>query len=272
MNPLYISAPFDPISQKELEAILQIRRQNPSRRVVLWCETAGHAAYRTRVNWLKYAVKPYRKLTVSDLPITEKDGMIRLDDALIDSERTVRQGAFRKAAKGIRRELAESMEYLEAIVDAHCKPNRAAHSRSVAACAKMLAECHGVDPLLAEKAGYLHDLTKAWSEEEGRAILEVYAPEIIPLAPAVYHSYTCPVYLQTVMGIQDRALLDAVREHTLGTCRSDLSKILYIADKIEPTRGYDVSKETALAKRDLDAAFRLVVLEGEQYRERKANG
>ena len=74
------------------------------------------------------------------------------------------------------------------------------------------------------------------------------------------------------MGIEDRKILDAIRQHTLGDCTGPLSKILYIADKIEPTRGYDVSKETELAMKDLDAAFALVYREAEEYRERRMDG
>ena len=74
------------------------------------------------------------------------------------------------------------------------------------------------------------------------------------------------------MGIQDEIILGAVKAHTLGTVRNDYDRILYIADKIEPTRGYDVSKEAELAMRDLKEAFALVFRESEQYRERKVNG
>ena len=269
MSTVILTAPFDPVTAAELEAAAAVLKQPGVTGVILAVEEEGVLGREARLKYLSRAVRPYRKMYCA---YADDVSGSRLAEALIDSERVVREGAFRKAAPGIRAALAEGMDYLETIVDARCKPKRALHSRSVAKLCGRLAEIHGIDPDKAWKTGMLHDLTKAWSEEEGRALLEWYAPEIVPMAPAVYHSYTCPVFLKTVMGIEDREILQAIRQHTLGDCTGKLSKILYIADKIEPTRGYDVSKETELAEKDLDAAFRLVYMEAEQYRERRTDG
>ena len=265
MKTLIIAAPFDPVSEKEISAVKKMQRDGGYRNVVLHVCREGVLSRELRLKLLKTAVSRYRRWSVSP---AENEDAVTLENEVIESEAEVRGGAFLKAAKGIRRLLAENTWYYETALDACCKPKRAVHSRSVADVCLMLASAHGLDREQAWKAGILHDVTKAWSDEKGKAFLQVYAPEIVPLAPAIYHSYTCPVFLKTVMGIQDRLILSAIREHTLGTCSSDLSKILYIADKIEPTRGYDASEETALALRDLDAAFRLVFQEAAEYRER----
>ena len=269
MNTVVLTAPFDPVTQAEMEYAAAVLKRPDVDAVILAAEADGVIDQKKRLAFLKRAVRPYRKMYCAS---SEGLNGERLSDELIDSERIVREGAFRKAAFGIRALLAEGMDYLETAVDALCKPKRAAHSRSVAELCRTLAKIHGIDPDKAWKTGMLHDVTKAWPDDKGMALLEIYAPEIVPMAPAVYHSYTCPVFLKTVMGIEDQEILQAIREHTLGTCSGTLSKILYIADKIEPTRGYDVSKETELAKKDLDAAFKLVYMEAEQYRERRTDG
>ena len=269
MSTVVLCAPFDPISEAELQAAAEVLKQPDVRTVILAVEEEGVLDPETRLRFVKRAVRPYRRMYAA---LACDVSGIRLEDSLIDSERIVREGAFRKAAPGIRKTLAEGMLYLETVVDAHCKPHRALHSRSVADLCRTLANAHGFDEDKAWKMGMLHDVTKAWSEEQGRALLKVYAPEAVSYAPPVYHSFTCPVFLKTVMGIEDREILEAIRQHTLGDCTGPLSKILYIADKIEPTRGYDVSKETELAMKDLDAAFALVYREAEEYRERRMDG
>ena len=269
MSTVVLCAPFDPITDPELQAAAAVLKRPDVTAVILAAEDEGVLDVQTRLSFVKRAVRPYRRMHAA---LACDVSGIRLEESLIDSERIVREGAFRKAAPGIRKTLAEGMLYLDTAVDACCKPRRAAHSRSVADLCRKLAEAHGLDSDKAWKMGMLHDLTKAWPEEKGRAMLEIYAPEAVSYAPPVYHSFTCPVFLKTVMGIEDREILQAIRQHTLGDCTGPLSKILYIADKIEPTRGYDVTRETELALKDLDAAFALVYREAEEYRERRMDG
>ncbi len=269
MKTIYLHAPFDPISEAEVQAACLLSRENGVKEVILAPEADGTADKTIRFRLLKLALKPYRNLSAADTVIPES---VRMKDEWIDTEARVRGGSFRLAAHGIRALLAEETWYLDTALDHCCKPRRAVHSRSVAEVCRTLAEAHGLDPVQAWKAGMMHDMTKAWTTEQSEALLRVYAPEILSYDPPVYHSYTCPIFLKQELGIQDHAILEAIREHTLGTCHSNLSKILYIADKIEPTRGYDVTEETELAMKDLDRAFQLVFREAELYRERKSNG
>ncbi len=269
MKNLSVTAPFDPITKMELKWILDYRKAHGIRDMILVPEEHGTASYADRMNMLKKAAAPYRHLRVSDKPL---ENGIAIPDAIQESERIVREGRYDEGARGIRKILAESGIYFETSLNVLCKPRRAAHSRSVARVCKEIAEVHGMDAEQAWKAGILHDITKAWSDEQGKRMLEVYDPSRISLDPKTWHSFTAPVFLKTVMGVQDRKILQAIRTHTLGDGCTDLDFLLYIADKIEPTRGYDVFYETQLAKEDLKAAFDLVFKEAEEYRERRKNG
>ena len=269
MKRCSISAPFDPITQEELAWILDYRNANGIREVVLVPLETGTASLADRLKMLKMAAAPYRHLSVSGRPL---ENGITVPEELQEGERIVREGRYDKSARGIRKELAERGTYFETSLDALCKPRRAAHSSSVAGVCREIAQVHGMDPEQAWRAGILHDITKAWSDETGKRMLEVYDPSRLELDEKTWHSFTAPIFLKTVMGIQDRKILQAIRTHTLGDGCTDLDYLLYIADKIEPTRGYDVTHETQLAKEDLKAAFDLVFKEAEEYRERRNNG
>ena len=67
------------------------------------------------------------------------------------------------------------------------------------------------------------------------------------------------------MHIYDHELLDALEHHTLGDGKTDLARILYIADKIEPTRGYDCTMQMDLALKDLKAAASLILEQSRVY-------
>ena len=266
MRILTVCAGFDPITQKELEEIRRLKKEGGYHTVLACVKGDGVLSKEERLQLLTLALKPYRHMHAAR---EEHGDVIELGEEFLEDETNVRSGYFLHAAKGIRKLLATGPYYWNSAVDLSCTAHRASHSRSVAKLSKELAQVHHLDDFLAWEAGLLHDITKAWSKEKGEAVLRVYAPEILAYPAPVYHSYTAPVFLKTAMGIQNHSVLQAIETHTLGTGKSDLDAILYIADKIEPTRGYDTTKETELAKKDLKAAFRLVFREAELYREKE---
>ena len=60
-------------------------------------------------------------------------------------------------------------------------------------------------------------------------------------------------------------ILEAVREHTSGKGKGALAKIIYIADKIDPGRGYDIRRQKEVCLRDLDEGFALIRKEQQEY-------
>ncbi len=182
-------------------------------------------------------------------------------------EEKVRSGCFRYGAAGTRTLLLENGWYLNEVVHAQCSPHRAAHSISVARVCRDLAKANGVDELLAWRTGMLHDITKRMNDDEGRKILAVYEPDKLTQNVKIWHSYTAVYWLKKEMGLYDSRILSAIHCHTVGHGRTRLDWILYVADKCEPTRGYDSSKELGLAKKNLKAAAQLVYEEAESYRE-----
>ena len=73
----------------------------------------------------------------------------------------------------------------------------------------------------------------------------------------------------TILGADDVTglveILEAVREHTSGKGKGALAKIIYIADKIDPGRGYDIRRQKEVCLRDLDEGFALIRKEQQEY-------
>ncbi len=266
MKIAVIRAPFDPVCEKEVKAALDIQRSGFDLAVLIPDEE-GVLPRRKRLELLRRALQPYRKAAAALQFDTEhvRNTVVFSLECADEEEALARTGRFDKAARGIRKILAEEGLYLEQIVDANCSPHRAAHSKSVAQVCRRLAHAHHLDEFQAWKAGMLHDLTKSWDDERGRKLLEVYDPGRLKLSPKVWHSYTAPVWLKQVMGIQDRQILQAIGHHTLGTGLGDLDMILYIADKTEPLRGYDSSYEIAVSEKNLKEGAALVLSESKKY-------
>ncbi len=137
---------------------------------------------------------------------------------------------------------------------------RYGHVLGVARTAERLARRHGVSTLKARTAGMLHDVARQWSAEA----LLAYAFDhgLNPGAdeqamPVLLHARVGADVAQRQFGVSDAQTLAAISHHTVAVAgMSDLEKILYIADSIEPGRRLaDSPALTALAERDLDAAM-----------------
>lgn len=139
------------------------------------------------------------------------------------------------------------------------KKKRVAHVIGCSETAKRLAMIHGADPVDAERAGILHDVTKALTGEDQLRLCEKYGMMISEFErkhTKLLHAVTGAAVAREVFGEND-AVCQAVRWHTSGRAdMTTLEKIIYIADYMEPNRDFPgVEKLRQLAQTDLDAAL-----------------
>ncbi|MBU2574174.1 MAG: bis(5'-nucleosyl)-tetraphosphatase (symmetrical) YqeK [Elusimicrobia bacterium] len=142
-------------------------------------------------------------------------------------------------------------------------PARFAHTSAVTGLALELSLRYGADPFKAALAGLLHDAARGLSPRtlvRCAAKNRLRAPrlnEMIKKAPVLLHSYAGADLAAKRFGVKDRSVLNAIRQHTLGSRNPDLlSKILYVADLAACDRSFPEAGEVAaLARKDLDAAY-----------------
>ncbi len=141
------------------------------------------------------------------------------------------------------------------------KKKRIAHVIGCSETAKRLALIHGADPVDAERAGILHDVTKALTGEDQLRLCEKYGMMISEFErkhTKLLHAVTGAAVAREVFGEND-AVCQAIRWHTSGRAdMTTLEKIIYIADYMEPNRDFPgVDRLRQLAESDLDAALLL---------------
>lgn len=241
---------FDPITNQHIELAKKFLKNKKFQIVFFRVDEKGIASYKDRVEMVKLAIKPYRKMKllcdckfnkdeIQIIPIEEND------------EKLVREGHFNKTCNSVNFYLNNHSLYLDQIVDAWCIEKRAAHVRSMTKLAKELAVIHHVDEKKAEQAGMLHDLCKNMEEEAAKQIMKFFYPQYISLSPKIWHQFTAEYVLKHIMRLRDRKVINAVRHHVLGDHKGNLSRIIFIADKIDPGRGYNIDDQLAIAKRSL---------------------
>lgn len=138
--------------------------------------------------------------------------------------------------------------------------HRMDHTAYVMQTAISFAERFGVDPTKARLAALLHDCAKGFSD----ARLLSYADTEPPILP-VLHAPAGADYAHTVYGVDDDDVLNAIRLHTTGDAHmTDLEKVVYLADMVEPSRDYDGIDEIRNAD-DLNTMMRLALLRSIWY-------
>ncbi|MBP3588483.1 MAG: bis(5'-nucleosyl)-tetraphosphatase (symmetrical) YqeK, partial [Clostridia bacterium] len=127
--------------------------------------------------------------------------------------------------------------------------------------ARELALIHGADPDDAERAGILHDVTKALDGEDQLRLCDKYGiilSDFDRKHTKLLHAVTGAAVAERVFG-ESETVCQAIRWHTSGKAdMTVLEKIIYVADYMEPNRDFPgVEKLRKLAKTDLDAALLL---------------
>ena len=139
--------------------------------------------------------------------------------------------------------------------------HRYTHSLGVVETAVKMARIFGVDSEKTEIAALLHDCAKQiphptqldLCKELGIPLDEVKEKEL-----GLLHAEIGAYMAEHEFGITDTEILDAIRYHTLGRVQmTDMEKILYLADIIEPNRKeFDgINELRALCFENLDRAL-----------------
>lgn len=146
-------------------------------------------------------------------------------------------------------------------------PGLAAHSARVAALARQLAPRFGIEPDLAARTAWLHDVARHWDDARLLAAADAAALDADPVARAI------PVLLHGPIGAvllarhgileEGTQAWDAVCWHT--SCRpgaSPLEQLVFVADKLEPwklRRAPELQPARDLAERDLPGAAQAIL-------------
>lgn len=121
------------------------------------------------------------------------------------------------------------------------KPNRVAHVLGCRDTAVKLAKQWGADPVDAERAALLHDITKALDGELQLTLCREYGimlDNFFRKNPKTLHALTGSLVAERIFG-ENQAVVDAIRCHTTGKPGMNmLETILYVADYMEPTRDF----------------------------------
>ena len=135
-----------------------------------------------------------------------------------------------------------TIDEMRKTLQSRLKTSRFAHSVGVADTAVKLAERFGVNTDKAYIAGLLHDCAREFENDElpHEAIKRnIEIGEVEKQMPLLLHSYIGSIMIKEIYGVDDSEISQAIWRHTVGGRNmTDLDKIIYFADMIEPHRNY----------------------------------
>lgn len=157
------------------------------------------------------------------------------------------------------------------IVSQKLPQKRMIHSLAVVHTAKKLAKIYAADIEKVMVASLLHDVCKYTNMTFMQGICKKYYGHILSAEDLknneILHGFMAVYWLEKKLNIRDEEILNAIKYHTIGAENMSLiSKIVYIADAIEPNRTYPgVDKLRELAPKDLELCILTEIEAKEKY-------
>lgn len=152
---------------------------------------------------------------------------------------------------------------------------RYVHTIGVAYTAIALAMARGQDLHDAYLAGLLHDSAKCISVEKRKKLCrkhQLLLNEAEKMNPDLLHSRLGAILAKEKYHVEDERVLNAIRYHTTGRPdMTELEKIIYIADYIEPNRKMlsGLSEIRMTAFKNMDKALIMILRNTLAYLEQK---
>ena len=156
------------------------------------------------------------------------------------------------------------IKLIEKDLKSRLKKSRFDHTMRVRDTGLQLCDAYGSDKNKVEIAALFHDFAKNMSENELRTYIEMEQLEIDEITDRniqLSHGIVAADMARKKYNIDDEEILSAIGLHTYGDKKMDMiSKIIYIADYIEPKRDFKgISKLRKLSYEDIDKALLMAV-------------
>ena len=147
--------------------------------------------------------------------------------------------------------------YFVKTVKGYYSPKRYLHAVSTANLCYQMAQANGLEPTKAYQAGYLHDVGKEMAKDPDAArMMARFFPKYKNYPQWSWHQFLGEMIARYFFDIKQKSVLDAIKYHTTGCPHmGKYAKIVFAADKLDPTRGWDSAELIRACEEDIDQGF-----------------
>lgn len=153
--------------------------------------------------------------------------------------------------------IVENKLYFMKKINQFLSNKRLKHSISVAFLSYDIAKYNKVNPYKAFQAGLLHDIAKEMDLETSKKIMMNKFPQFCKtIGKWAYHQFIGPIIVEKDFDIHDKIILNSIMYHSTGRKRmTKLDKIIYCADKLDPSRDWDSTLLIEKCKKNINDGF-----------------
>lgn len=190
---------------------------------------------------------------------------VRMDPVDLSSTDLRRGSKLNELDPGVLQYILDNELYVIWWIKPHMNNARFAHSNSVARLCRKLAQAHHYDPHKAYMIGLFHDIAKDMPKEELLKWMKACFPEALNEPHAIWHGYVGSEVAARIFGLYDPVIKNAIACHVKGTSYDPYAMMVFIADKLDPLRGYDSSGLIEACMHDLYNGFMMVKAENKAF-------
>lgn len=186
------------------------------------------------------------------------------------SSSEIRNGHIEMLDPQVLKYITQNGLYLEGIVSIKMKEKRWKHTCSVAKLASEIAKANGLNEKQAYIAGMFHDVAKEMDYDQALTLMQNHFPQYVNKPVAIWHQWLSSYITEHEYLVDDPIILKAIEDHTTASIDiSPIGKCVYVADKLDPLRGYDSSTQIAISKKDIHEGFKNALVDFYQFSKKK---
>lgn len=206
-----------------------------------------------------------------DYQMIQKFSFILLDNEPVSaSSSDVRKGHIEMIDPQVLKYITYHGLYLDSMIKPRMKEKRWRHTCSVAKLAQEIAKSNHLNDRQAYIAGMFHDVAKEMDYEQSLSIMKKQFPQYIDKPVAIWHQWLSRYVTEKEFLVDDAVILKAIEDHTTASLNiSAIGKCVYVADKLDPLRGYDSSMQIKKCKENIDEGFKNELMNFYEFSKKK---
>lgn len=206
-----------------------------------------------------------------DLEVLNDFSFILLDNEPVNaSSSEVRNGHIEMLDPRVLKYITSEGLYLETMIAPRMKKKRWEHTCSVAKLAAEIAQANHLNAKQAYIAGMFHDVAKEMDDDLALKLMEEHYPQFLNKPVAIWHQWLSRYVTENEFLVEDEVILKAIEDHTTAAIDiSPIGKCVYVADKLDPLRGYDSSQQIQLCKENIHEGFKNELIHFYEFSQKK---
>ena len=251
MKTCCIISAFDPMTTSQFNAIKALLKQGYGS---ITLSMVNEQPVQRQL--VKAYIKPFKKIHYqSNININDYDLVVKDSDDQLAHMQRVRYGWYWDMPQWAANILNDSGIYYDQMLRHSLKEKRYLHSLSVANVCEKIAKSNQLNGHKAKMIGMLHDICK---HMDNQTIIE-YALKMdsnaLSYPMATLHAQAGAYFVKEYLRIKDPQIIHAIQYHALGEKVSPYVRMVFVADKADPSRGYDSSVTLNLSYLNLTKGY-----------------